>query len=256
MGKMMATKIEFVAFAVFLAAVTVKTSMDKAHAAVHIVGGAAGWTVPSGGASYVAWASNRTFLVGDTLVFNFATGFHDVAKVTKSAYDKCNTTTPNSLLTVAPANIVLNSAGQHYFMCTFSQHCPLGQKLAITVSPTSPSPSIPSPSPKLPPKSAQGPIPKTPQTPTPSSSPSSSLTPTRNPGSSPAPMPHLSPSPKSNPGVSAGPPVVASSPGASPSPKGTTNEVSPPMSPSSAPIRVVTTLFALAIPIIAIGVIC
>ncbi|MQK22458.1 hypothetical protein EI013_29245, partial [Escherichia coli] len=57
----------------------------------HVVGDATGWTIPSGGAStYATWASNKTFTIGDTLVFNFANGQHNVAKVTKSAFDACN----------------------------------------------------------------------------------------------------------------------------------------------------------------------
>jgi len=34
----------------------------------HVVGDSIGWTIPSGGAAtYTAWASGKTFVVGDTL---------------------------------------------------------------------------------------------------------------------------------------------------------------------------------------------
>ncbi|MFS7966153.1 putative Phytocyanin domain, cupredoxin [Helianthus anomalus] len=46
----------------------------------HIVGDASGWTILNGGtAAYTTWASQKTFIVGDTLLFNFTNGQHDVA---------------------------------------------------------------------------------------------------------------------------------------------------------------------------------
>lgn len=64
-----------------------------------------------------------------------------------------------------PANVTLDSPGDHYYICTFGRHCQAGQKLAITVSGTStpaanpPNPSSPSPvsPPILPSPSATGP---------------------------------------------------------------------------------------------------
>ncbi|MCD7445975.1 hypothetical protein HAX54_024679 [Datura stramonium] len=130
----------------------------------HVVGDSMGWGIPSGGpATYANWASQRTFRVGDTLVFNFATGAHDVAKVTKSAYDSCSSTGPVTLITVGPANITLNSTGTEYFICTFGQHCSAGQKLAINVT----SASTPTPSPAPSPATSPTPSPVPTPTPTP-----------------------------------------------------------------------------------------
>ncbi|KAF5197194.1 hypothetical protein FRX31_013219 [Thalictrum thalictroides] len=51
------------------------------------------------------------------------------------ADDACTTTnTIGSILMKAPANITLTTPGQHYYICTFTQHCTFGQKLAINVS--------------------------------------------------------------------------------------------------------------------------
>lgn len=93
-------------------------------------------------------------------VFNFSTGIHDVAVTTEAAYESCNSTNPIVLITSGPANITLNSSGEHHYICTFDRHCFLGQKLAINVS-ISAAPS-PSPSPSVAPT----------PTPTPSPSPS------------------------------------------------------------------------------------
>ncbi|KAM3360652.1 blue copper protein-like [Capsicum galapagoense] len=147
----------------------------------HVVGDALAWTVPNGGASaYSLWAARKTFAVGDTLVFNFTTGFHSVAEVSKADFDSCNTASPISISTNGPTNITLRSAGSHYYLCTFPSHCTLGQKLAISVS-GSGSPT-PQPTPARP---------VTPPTATPATSPSS------NPSRAPAPSVSVAPAPGS-----------------------------------------------------------
>ncbi|KAK6941668.1 Phytocyanin domain, partial [Dillenia turbinata] len=116
----------------------------------YMVGDNLGWLVPSAASNfnYSTWASSHTFGVGDTLVFNFTTGVHDVAVVTRDAYDACNSTTPLDLKTIGPLSYVLNSTGDFYFLCTFGRHCLNGQKLHITVTTTGPSASpLPAPSP-------------------------------------------------------------------------------------------------------------
>ncbi|KAF5482193.1 hypothetical protein F2P56_002782 [Juglans regia] len=135
-------------FLVLTAAVAV---LHEAEAASHVVGNSTGWTVPpSNGASfYSSWASGLNFSVGDTLVFNFQTGVHDVATVSKAAFDSCDTGTTLSLLTTGPATIELNATGDNYFICTVGQHCSAGQKLSINVKAASGSPS-PSSSPPPP----------------------------------------------------------------------------------------------------------
>ncbi|XP_075509800.1 blue copper protein-like [Primulina tabacum] len=111
----------------------------------HVVGDALGWTFPPGGeVAYRTWAGTRNFAVGDVLVFNFTTGSHDVAEVTKDSFDSCNGNNPISRSTDGPANITLTSSGEHHFICTFTGHCGAGMKLSINVvsSPAvSPAPS-------------------------------------------------------------------------------------------------------------------
>ncbi|KAJ0491520.1 putative Blue (type 1) copper binding protein [Helianthus annuus] len=117
----------------------------------HVVGGdALGWNIPSNGAAaYTTWASQQTFNVGDTLFFNFTTGFHNVAEVSQAAYGPCTTANPISTITTGPATVTLTAAGPHYYICTVGTHCQIGQKLSINVSaatatpPTTPPPASP-----------------------------------------------------------------------------------------------------------------
>ncbi|XP_021669177.2 cucumber peeling cupredoxin [Hevea brasiliensis] len=103
---------------------------------VHVVGDNSGWTILQGGAqAYTEWANGKNFAVGDILTFNFETNKHDVLRVQKTSFDACSTSNPiGDVITTGPVNFTLDSAGDHYYICTFSQHCQLGQKLAITVS--------------------------------------------------------------------------------------------------------------------------
>ncbi|EEF44800.1 cucumber peeling cupredoxin [Ricinus communis] len=131
---------------------------------VHVVGDGIGWTVPSNGpAAYTNWATGKSFAVGDILSFNFATTAHDVLRVSEASYDACNNANPiGDLITTGPVNITLDSTGDHYYICTFSQHCQLGQKLAITVSSSAGTPPGSSPAPSVTPTT-----PTTPTTPSP-----------------------------------------------------------------------------------------
>ncbi|KAK9060715.1 hypothetical protein SSX86_021421 [Deinandra increscens subsp. villosa] len=115
----------------------------------HVVGGdALGWTIPSGGApEYATWASQQTFNVGDSLVFNFTTGNHNVAEVSQAAFGPCTTANTLSIATNGPATVPLTAAGAHYYICTVGTHCQIGQKLAINVTgaSTTPAPTAGSP---------------------------------------------------------------------------------------------------------------
>ncbi|KAI8544304.1 hypothetical protein RHMOL_Rhmol08G0286000 [Rhododendron molle] len=145
-------------------------------------------------------AAQTVHVVGNTLVFNFATNAHDVLQVTKDSYDACTDTNPiGNAITTGPANITLTSTGDHYYICTYGSHCESGQKLTITVSATGTPGAAPPPSTTAAPP---------PSTPSPTSSttpeacapePSASTTPTANgpttsttPGQVPPPPPDSS----------------------------------------------------------------
>ncbi|CAK9175636.1 unnamed protein product [Ilex paraguariensis] len=176
-----------VVFMVLVAAALLQSSKAQT---THVVGDALGWVVPPGGSiAYRTWASRQTFRVGDTLVFNFTTGNHNVAEVRRGDFSSCNTNSPISISTAGPATIPLNSSGEHYYICTFPGHCGLGQMLAINVSAAS---SSPAPQPAMPPPVAT-PAPATPPpaaTPSPAASPPMSTPPpTPSPVATPVPVP-------------------------------------------------------------------
>ncbi|XP_057503760.1 blue copper protein-like [Actinidia eriantha] len=54
-------------------------------ATVYNVGESSGWTV---GVDYTNWTSGKTFMVGDSLVFNYGSG-HTVDEVSGSDYNTC-----------------------------------------------------------------------------------------------------------------------------------------------------------------------
>ncbi|KAG6586384.1 hypothetical protein SDJN03_19117, partial [Cucurbita argyrosperma subsp. sororia] len=127
--------------------VVVATLWRCSSAATYMVGDSLGWIDPPNANIYTDWGSNKSFVVGDILVFNFATGRHDVTEVTKSGYDSCNGNNPISTESNSPVRITLTSAGNRHFICTIPGHCNNGQKLSVTVRATSPVPvSVPTPS--------------------------------------------------------------------------------------------------------------
>jgi len=136
--------------------------VQGSRAETHVVGDTLGWTVPQGdSAAYTTWAANQTFAVGDVLLFNYATGAHDVVEAaSKTAYDSCSATKALSTENTGPTNITL-TAGEHFYICSFGTHCSLGQKLAINVSTTatsSPSPTGNTTTSPPPPSSAAQPL--------------------------------------------------------------------------------------------------
>ncbi|GAV82495.1 Cu_bind_like domain-containing protein [Cephalotus follicularis] len=117
------------------------TAMFQAtYAAEYTVGGSRGWTNVNNASFYSDWEEGISFNVGDVLIFNFATGVHDVATVTKADYDACNTANTITTVTTGPARVTLNAAGEHYYICTFTGHCSGGQKINIEVGTSSPTP--------------------------------------------------------------------------------------------------------------------
>ncbi|XP_057415457.1 blue copper protein-like [Lotus japonicus] len=157
----------------------------------HVVGDSTGWTIPTGGASfYTNWAANKTFSVGDTLVFNFANGQHNVAKVTKSAFDSCSGSSPVTLISTGPATVTLTETGVQHFICAFGGHCSAGQKLAVTVVAGKASNNAPAPVPA--PKSSPVPAPKSSPVSAPAPAPATTATPPSSaavPESAPSPAP-------------------------------------------------------------------
>ncbi|XP_057503984.1 cucumber peeling cupredoxin-like [Actinidia eriantha] len=205
---------------------------------VHVVGGNIGWTIPRNGAEgYTTWAFNKTFMVGDILIFNFATNAHDVVQVPKASFDTCSDDNKiGNPITTGPANVTLTSAGDCYYICSFGTHCQSGQKLATIVSatpgatapPTPTTPSTPTTPATPPPTSSTAPEACPPEAPTPKADgPTTPSTPT---------TPPATPPPTSSTTPEACPPEAPTPKADGPTPPTTTStrpEVLPP-SPDSA----------------------
>ncbi|XP_058074417.1 umecyanin-like [Magnolia sinica] len=141
--------------------VVVAALLQCTAAVTYTVGDTTGWMIPPGGAQfYPNWVSGKTFVVGDVLSFNFIPQSHDVATVTKAQYDACTAPSEGNIIKTSPANITLNTTGNHYYICTFSGHCSAGQKLTVNV--VSSSTGTPTTPPTVP---ARGPSPPTNSTP-------------------------------------------------------------------------------------------
>ncbi|XP_040991313.1 stellacyanin-like [Juglans microcarpa x Juglans regia] len=132
------------------------------YGAQHVVGGSAGWSQT---ADYSTWAAGETFLVGDTLVFNYDST-HKVDEVSQSDYTSCNSGNAIASHQGGSTTINLSSPGSKYFICPSSGHCSMGMKLAVNVVATSTTPSPPSgsttPSDSTPPSTTVSPPPPPP----------------------------------------------------------------------------------------------
>ncbi|TXG69348.1 hypothetical protein EZV62_004283 [Acer yangbiense] len=171
---------------------------------VHVVGDSMGWDVPNNGDTnaFNTWAATKQFVVGDILTFNFAPNSHDVQQVPKASYDACTSSNPiGALITTGPANVTLDSAGDHYYICTIGRHCQFGQKLSISVSATPGASPSPTPPTTTTPPTTPSPNSGTPEdcTPAPTSGPTAS-----SPGGSTTPPGSTSTPGSSSPAVSVG----------------------------------------------------
>ncbi|XP_061365808.1 basic blue protein-like [Gastrolobium bilobum] len=98
---------------------------EMAHAATYTVGDANGWTFNT-----LSWPKGKRFRAGDTLVFNYSPGTHNVVAVDKAGYNTCNTPKGARVYNSGSDQIKLVK-GQNYFICNFAGHCESGTKIAI-----------------------------------------------------------------------------------------------------------------------------
>ncbi|KAL7594789.1 hypothetical protein Lser_V15G30474 [Lactuca serriola] len=108
----------------------------------YIVGDKSGWTLDF---DYQSWAKDKVFIVGDTLVFNYASGAHTVMKVNGTGFQQCIVSPSNGTLTSGRDIIPLQTPGRKWYICGVGKHCELrNMKLFITVLPQTMAPA-PSP---------------------------------------------------------------------------------------------------------------
>ncbi|KAH7423237.1 hypothetical protein KP509_12G045800 [Ceratopteris richardii] len=117
---------------VLLALCVVVCSRPASSATVHVVGGDSGWSIMS---PLDAWLEGRKFTVGDSLLFNYERGWHDVVEVNKDGYDSCNGNGPSVVerWSDGKTKVTMDTPGTRYFICSFIGHCP-PMRIAIDVT--------------------------------------------------------------------------------------------------------------------------
>ncbi|KAL6497791.1 hypothetical protein OROHE_026941 [Orobanche hederae] len=134
---------------------------EVSDGAVYKVGDDAGWTI-IGNVNYRDWASNKTFQLGDIIIFEYNPQFHNVMQVTHPEYRTCNVSSPVSTLTTGNDTITIRTYGHHFYVCGAPGHCQLGQKVDINVvaAATAPHVSISPSTSAVPAAAAVPPIPR------------------------------------------------------------------------------------------------
>ena len=136
--------------------------VNKAYAREFMVGGAKGWTVPSGSQVYSQWAEESRFQVGDSLrkfphctnqtitvvffffiynpnnmyiiaVFVYQPNQDSVFQVTRDAYDSCNTDAPTAKFADGKTSFALTHSGPYYFISGNKNNCNKNEKLVVIV---------------------------------------------------------------------------------------------------------------------------
>ncbi|CAL5381414.1 unnamed protein product [Camellia sinensis] len=99
----------------------------------YVVGDEGGWSYD---VDYYAWLSNKTFYVGDVLVFNYSKDVHNVIIVNSTGYDQCIASPNLGELHSGHDRVTLESPpGNKYYICQW--HCDYSdQKLNVTVFPS------------------------------------------------------------------------------------------------------------------------
>ncbi|XP_002967653.2 stellacyanin [Selaginella moellendorffii] len=122
------------ALVVLLSALLFLASQDRAEAVQFVVGGSAGWTLPSfGHVNYTQWTLGNRYHLGDTLVFNYSKDFHNVLAVSKADFIACSTANPIATFQDGHTIINLDTTGPHFYVCGVPGHCGQGQKLLVVV---------------------------------------------------------------------------------------------------------------------------
>ncbi|KAL8543849.1 hypothetical protein ACS0TY_004417 [Phlomoides rotata] len=111
---------------------TIMIALTAAHALAkdYVVGDETGWRL---GYNYTTWAHGKHFCVGDTLLFNYTKGFHNVYTVNEPAFQQCSVPPPSEALTSGKDKITLSTPGKKWFICGVGKHCANGMKFEITV---------------------------------------------------------------------------------------------------------------------------
>ncbi|KAG2264234.1 hypothetical protein Bca4012_013846 [Brassica carinata] len=122
---------------VFIGLLAVKTTL----AAQHEIGGKQGWDQS---VDFDSWSSDKSFKVGDQLVFKYSS-LHSVVELgSETAYKSCDLGTPVNSLSSGNDVVKLSKTGTRYFACGTPGHCQSGMKVKVNVV-SADSTAVPSP---------------------------------------------------------------------------------------------------------------
>ncbi|XP_028773975.1 mavicyanin-like [Neltuma alba] len=117
---------------VVLLMVVAMAAVEVSYGAVYKVGDSAGWTT-IGNINYKNWSATKNFQVGDVIIFEYNSQFHNVMRVTHEMYKACNASAPLETFNTGNDSIVIQNHGHHFFFCGVPGHCKAGQKVDINV---------------------------------------------------------------------------------------------------------------------------
>ncbi|KAM3278739.1 hypothetical protein ACQJBY_046166 [Aegilops geniculata] len=129
---------------VAVAALAVAFLPGLAVATEYVVGDDKGWTLDF---NYTAWTETKQFVVGDTLVFEYNSGAHNVVEVGGPDFLSCTKPANAVVWNSGEDRVTLDKAGRRWFFCAVGQHCQNGMKLKITVLETAAPTPQPAPAP-------------------------------------------------------------------------------------------------------------
>ncbi|WOG92036.1 hypothetical protein DCAR_0311292 [Daucus carota subsp. sativus] len=128
------------AYIVVVAGTVLVYNPDHSNGAQYLVGGENyKWSIPLTNDFYTNWSSSHSFVVGDTLLFDYDPELHNLFQVSGREFKACTADQPFSVYT-GPANVLLMEEGVFYYVCTILNYCSLGQKLMVAVEERRPSP--------------------------------------------------------------------------------------------------------------------
>ncbi|XP_072973849.1 basic blue protein-like [Typha angustifolia] len=97
----------------------------------YIVGDEDGWAT---GVNYLLWSEKYNFTVGDSLVFNYVKGQHDVRRVTEDTYRSCDARSGVfDVYSSGRDRVNLTAEMSYWFICDVKGHCLGGMKFGISV---------------------------------------------------------------------------------------------------------------------------
>ncbi|CAL5069189.1 unnamed protein product [Urochloa decumbens] len=102
----------------------------RADAASYNVGNSAGWDLS---ADLPSWANDKTFYVGDFLVFSYSS-YHTLAEVDEAGFKNCSAADAVMSRSDGNTTVPLAAPGDRYFICGNELHCLGGMKLHVLVN--------------------------------------------------------------------------------------------------------------------------